>query len=104
MTEWLSDWVTKWPSDRVTGWPGDQVTGWPGDRVTEWLSDQATKWPSDQVTGWQEALQTIDRMVYLGLSEIFIFAFHHLFEETFENDFWKNISGNQYLAHSEEKK
>ena len=42
--------------------------------------------------------------LFLGLSEIFIFAFHHLFEETFENDCWKNISGNQYLAHLEEKK
>ena len=39
----------------------------------------------------------------LGLSDIFIFASHQ-FEETFENDCWKNISGNQYLAHLEEKK
>ena len=37
---------------------------WLSDQVTEWPSDQVTKWPSDQVTEWQEALQTIDRMVY----------------------------------------
>ena len=48
--------MTKWPSDRVTEWLSDWVTEWPSDRVTVWLCDP--------VTDWEEALQTIDRMVY----------------------------------------
>ena len=56
MLKWR--WVSEWPSDLVSEWASEQVTKWPSDQVTEW-------WPSDQVTEWQEALQTIDRMVYL---------------------------------------
>ena len=49
----------------MTKWLSEQVTEWTSDQVTKWPSDQVTKWLSDQVKEWQEALQTIDRMVYL---------------------------------------
>ena len=45
--------------NHVTKWTCDQVTVWPSDRVIEGLSDRVTK--------WQEALQTINRMVYFSL-------------------------------------
>ena len=67
------DWMIRWSDDQMTGWCDAGLTGWRNDRMTEWqddlmtgwLDDSIMGWRNDQMIGWREALQTIDRMIYL---------------------------------------
>ena len=57
--------MTERLDDKMIGWQDDGMNEWLDDWMNEWLDDWMTYWPDDQMTGWLEALQPIDRIVYL---------------------------------------